>query len=128
KWDVTTGIPDISGKVAIVTGAKYVSIYYSNPCAQTLISSVGIGWHVANQLALHAAKVYVGTRSAVKANDGIAELRNASGGKSLDLRPLVIDLLDFKQVSLCAKEFVKNKSRLDILVNNAGLWASCHLH
>ncbi|KZP30662.1 short-chain dehydrogenase [Athelia psychrophila] len=107
KWDIQTGIPNLTGKVAIVTGAN---------------SSVGIGYHVAHQLAIKGAKVYVGARNVQKAQAAIEEMRkdtpSIAEGK---LVPLAMDLGDLKEVLKIAREFVAKEERLDILVNNAGL-------
>ncbi|KZP16710.1 short-chain dehydrogenase [Athelia psychrophila] len=109
KWDIQTGIPNLTGKVAIVTGAN---------------SSVGIGYHVAHQLAIKGAKVYVGARNVQKAQAAIEEMRkdtpSIAEGK---LVPLAMDLGDLKEVEKVAREFVAKEERLDILVNNAGLLA-----
>ncbi|KAF7976740.1 hypothetical protein HWV62_5714 [Athelia sp. TMB] len=109
KWDPETDIPSLAGKVAIVTGAN---------------SSVGIGYHIALQLALKGAKVYVGARDIQKAQAAIKEMQQDNtailAGK---LVPLAMDLGDLKQVRKVAREFVASEERLDILVNNAGLLA-----
>ena len=125
KWDVTTGIPDLTGKVAIVTGAKLVT-----PCTIFIISAAnhlhssasGIGFHVAQQLAIKGAKVYVGARNSEKAHEAIAEMRKeAPSIKQEHLVPLVMDLGDLKQVQRVARGLVAKAGRLDILVNNAAL-------
>ncbi|KIJ51185.1 hypothetical protein M422DRAFT_157943 [Sphaerobolus stellatus SS14] len=106
KWDISTGIPDLTGKVALITGAN---------------SSSGIGWHVAQHLALNGAKVYVGARSEDKAISAIEEMKQESGGKSLDLHPFVVELSDLKAVKAATDNFLQKETRLDILINNAGL-------
>ncbi|KZP14456.1 short-chain dehydrogenase [Athelia psychrophila] len=107
KWDIQTGIPNLTGKVAIVTGAN---------------SSVGIGYHVAHQLAIKGAKVYVGARNVQKAQAAIEEMRKDTPSIAEgNLVPLAMDLGDLKEVQTGASEFVAKEERLDILVNNAGL-------
>jgi len=107
KWNITTGIPDLTGKVAIVTGANAAS---------------GIGFHIAQQLAIKGAKVYVGARNTRKAQDAITEMRKEPSTIGEDnLFPLAMNLSDLKEVQRAAREFVAKEARLDILVNNAGL-------
>ncbi|KIJ34937.1 hypothetical protein M422DRAFT_212850 [Sphaerobolus stellatus SS14] len=42
---------------------------------------------------------------------------------TIDVRPLIMNLVDFKQVSSVAMQFMEEESRLDILVNNAAVLA-----
>lgn len=109
KWDLTE-LPSLTGKTAIVTGAN---------------SPDSLGWHIAYNLALKGAKVFVGARNLEKANAGIAAMiaRPPYTLWKDNLKPLVMDLGDFKQVQRVAKEFLEREERLDILVNNAGLLA-----
>ncbi len=46
KYDPTTDIPDLTGKVALVSGAN-----------------TGIGYETVRELVRHGAKVYMGARS-----------------------------------------------------------------
>lgn len=99
-------VPDLTGKVAIVTGAN---------------SPAGIGFNVALGLALNGVKTYVGARSIKKSEDAIVQMQSRSSElRNGDLLyPFVADLGDLKQVRKTADDFVKNEKRLDILVNNA---------
>lgn len=106
KWDPNT-LPSLAGNVAIVTGAN---------------TPEGVGYHVAHQLALRGAKVYVGARSLAKAQFGIQEMLKESTHLQVEtLKPLALDLGNLKEVRTVAEKFVKEEERLDILVNNAGL-------
>lgn len=106
KWDISL-IPDLTGKVVLVTGAN---------------SSTGIGYGVAHELALKGAKVYLGARSLAKAEGAVAEMKKASPSiPAGNLQPFVADLGDLYQVKKSAEQFVATESRLDILVNNAAL-------
>ncbi|KAH7060551.1 short-chain dehydrogenase [Macrophomina phaseolina] len=102
-------IPDLHGKVALVTGAN---------------SSQGIGYHVAQQLAIKGARVYIGARAHEKAEDAIRQMRKeATQISDSQLLPFVADFADLRSVHAAAKQLLRNESRLDILVNNAGLLA-----
>ncbi|KAI0858794.1 short-chain dehydrogenase [Xylaria cubensis] len=106
KWAYEE-LPSLTGKIAIVTGAN---------------SRDGVGYHTAYQLALAGARVYVGARSQQKADEAIKNMLEDS--PSLDaalLKPLVMDLSNFRKVQQVARRFLKDEDRLDILVNNAAL-------
>ena len=82
---------------------------------------ISIGYNVAEQLAIKGAKVYIGARSLEKAQSAVSTLK--SKYPTAELKPLVMDLSDLRQVQDVAQSFVKKESRLDILVNNASLYA-----
>ncbi|PIG79289.1 hypothetical protein AARAC_004238, partial [Aspergillus arachidicola] len=122
KWDIIAEIPDLTGKVAIVTGAKYIncSRWKGTIADHKSSSPQGIGYHIAHQLAIKGAKVYVGARSTEKGQHAIDEMLQST--VSLDserLIPLAMDLNDFQQVQSTARGILKSEERLDILVNNA---------
>ncbi|KAJ3715911.1 short-chain dehydrogenase [Lentinula guzmanii] len=113
-YDPTSSLPDLTGKVALVTGSN---------------SPIGIGWNIANQLALKGAKVYVHGRTLEKARAGIAailrqgsDLSNTRKVAVNQLEPFVVDLGDLKAVRDTAVTFVEKEARLDILVHNAMAW------
>jgi NAD(P)-dependent dehydrogenase (short-subunit alcohol dehydrogenase family) len=113
----------LTGKVALVTGAKYFHIL--KLLVQKLIassSSDGIGYHTAHQMALKGAKVYIGARNETKALEAIEEMKRESPSIAADqLHPFAADFGDLRAVKYAAQKFIENESRLDILVNNAGL-------
>ncbi|XP_014550067.1 hypothetical protein COCVIDRAFT_116571 [Bipolaris victoriae FI3] len=103
-WDWKT-LPSLTGKVALVTGAN---------------APESVGWHVAYQLALLNAKVFVGARNLVKAESGIQKmLEILPNVNASNLSPFVADLGNFKEVEKAAKAFIAQEERLDILINNA---------
>ncbi|KAH8662397.1 short-chain dehydrogenase [Xylariales sp. PMI_506] len=107
KWPISNDVPDLTGKVALVTGAN---------------SSGGMGFHTAYQMASKNAKVYIGARSASKAQSAIDEMR--TGNPSIDkdqLVPFVADLSDVKAVRAAAQALVQSEDKLDILVHNAAI-------
>ncbi|KIM42348.1 hypothetical protein M413DRAFT_27133 [Hebeloma cylindrosporum] len=107
-WDLNL-IPNLEGKVALVTGANVTT---------------GLGWNTATQLALKGAKVYIGARSEDKAREAVNAVLEAFPSVQKDnLGIFVADFGDLKQVKAAAERFIATESRLDILVNNAGLLA-----
>ncbi|KAI0718979.1 NAD(P)-binding protein [Cerioporus squamosus] len=100
KWGVAN-IPDLSGKVMIVTGGN-----------------AGIGKETVKALLLRGAKVYMAARSEAKALVAVEELRAATGRSAIVLK---IDLADLRSVKAAAAEFLSRESRLDVLFNSGGV-------
>ncbi|EIM89870.1 NAD-P-binding protein [Stereum hirsutum FP-91666 SS1] len=101
-------IPDLTGKVALVTGANS-----------------GVGFQTALQLAKRGAKVYLGCRSESRAKDAIARMCEASPGLGLEDKIvwLPLDLSVMRLARKAGEELLSKETRLDILVNNAA-WAT----
>ncbi|KAL4876188.1 hypothetical protein BJY04DRAFT_223273 [Aspergillus karnatakaensis] len=95
-------IPDLSRKVAIVTGGH-----------------TGLGFGTSIELAKAGARVYIAGRSETKFDHAkqeiLAECAHA------DLRFLPVDLADLSSVQRAAQQFTRQESRLHLLVNNAGV-------
>ncbi|KIM76634.1 hypothetical protein PILCRDRAFT_643196 [Piloderma croceum F 1598] len=94
-------IPDLSGKVIIVTGGN-----------------TGLGFETAKSLLAHNAKVYIGARSQAKAEEAISKLRELTGKEALFLQ---LDLGDLKAVKTAADEFLSKEKELHVLFNNGGV-------
>ncbi|WP_417358406.1 oxidoreductase [Flavobacterium sp.] len=95
-------IPDLTGKIALVTGAN-----------------TGIGFETAKALYKAGASVTLAVRNEAK---GLAakEQIEKEGGKGI-LNVAVLDLSSLRQVEKFATQFQKEQAQLDILVNNAGV-------
>lgn len=100
-------IPDLTGRVAIVTG-----------------SNTGIGYVTARELARKGAKVIIAARSEQKGKDTIlrikAELHNLPGADLLEF--IKLDLANFAAVRKFARDFSYERLKLDILILNAAVW------
>jgi len=94
-------IPDLTGKVIIVTGAN-----------------TGIGKETAKALLAHNAKVYIAVRNEEKAKSAIAELKEQTGKEAFFLK---LDLADLESVKSSAEEFISKETELHVLFNNAGI-------
>ena len=95
-------IPDLTGRVAVVTGANS-----------------GIGYEVARALARKDAIVILACRDKDKGEAALKQIdRDYARAKAEHLQ---LDLSDLASVRRFADEFTSNYSRLDILVNNAGI-------
>ncbi|KZT20991.1 NAD(P)-binding protein [Neolentinus lepideus HHB14362 ss-1] len=104
KFDPSTDLSDLSGKVAIVTGA-----------------SSGIGLYTVLHLVRKGATVYLGARSQSKADQAIARLQSEGLGSSPgQIKWIDLDLTDPRAAKRAAERFLTQENRLDILVNNAG--------
>jgi NAD(P)-dependent dehydrogenase (short-subunit alcohol dehydrogenase family) len=101
KWTVDN-IPDLSGKVIIVTGAN-----------------CGLGFASSKEFARKGAKVIMACRSMEKGqaalNQIIKEIPNASA------EVMWLDLARLKSIHQFAKEFKAKYNHLDVLLNNAGI-------
>ncbi|KAJ5498232.1 Glucose/ribitol dehydrogenase [Penicillium expansum] len=95
-------IPDLAGKVAIVTGGH-----------------TGLGFGTSIELAKHGARVYIASRSAAKFKD--AEQDILSEYPKADVRFLMLDLADLNTVREATERFAQQESSLHLLVNNAGV-------
>ncbi|EJT98033.1 NADP-binding protein [Dacryopinax primogenitus] len=109
RFNPLTDIPDLTGRVALVTGANS-----------------GMGYQTALQLASHGAKVWLTTRSEAKALDTVRRMEEADPGLkgSGRLNWLVLELSSVAGTKAAAEEFLTKEERLDILVNNAAQLAS----
>lgn len=97
-------IPDLSGKVAVVTGANG-----------------GLGLETADALAAKGAHVLMAVRDQDKAAAAVDRIRAATPGARLDLVPL--DLASLASVREAADRIAALTGSLDLLVNNAGVMA-----
>jgi retinol dehydrogenase-12 len=93
---------DLSGRVAIVTGAN-----------------TGIGLVTARELAASGAHVFLACRSEDKTRAAIQQIRTAVSDAKLEY--LHLDLGDFDSVRRCAAEFLARGLPLHLLINNAGM-------
>ncbi|KAH9224223.1 hypothetical protein DL95DRAFT_431314 [Leptodontidium sp. 2 PMI_412] len=97
-------IPDLDGKVALVTGAN-----------------TGMGYTIAEQLALHGAKVWMGARSGAKAKQAIDKFNteHKDSTKKGEIIWLPLDLTSPIDVIASAKSFLSQED-----LNNAARLAS----
>ncbi|KAH9833153.1 NAD(P)-binding protein [Rhodofomes roseus] len=97
----TDQIPDLTGRVMIVTGGN-----------------TGIGKETIKVLLQHNAKVYMASRSPQKAEAAIAELKEETGKEAVFLE---LDLTSYASIHKAAEEFLSKEENLHVLFNNAGL-------
>jgi NAD(P)-dependent dehydrogenase (short-subunit alcohol dehydrogenase family) len=94
---------DITGKIAVVTGA-----------------SMGIGYGLAKALS-HAGAIVVVTARNLAALQQLCDEIHQEGGKAF---PVVLDVTNVPQIKSIMEQIVLDHGRIDILVNNAGLGAN----
>ena len=97
--------PDLSGRVALITGAN-----------------TGIGLVTARELARCGAHLFIACRSPEHARTALEQIRSASGSDKVEL--LALDLGDLASVRRCSEQFLERGLPLHLLVNNAGLAAA----
>lgn len=103
KW-TAEDMPDLGGKVAIVTGANS-----------------GIGYAMARALAYRGATVILACRSKEKGEAAARQIGQACPGAQAEL--LRLDLANLAAVRGFAEAFTSRHDRLDVLINNAGIMA-----
>jgi NAD(P)-dependent dehydrogenase (short-subunit alcohol dehydrogenase family) len=96
-------VPDLSGRVAVVTGANR-----------------GLGREISRVLAGRGARVVMACRDERAGEEAAAALRAGGAAGTLEVRPL--DLGDLASVETFAAGLA-GETRLDLLANNAGLMA-----
>lgn len=101
KWNVNL-IPDLKGKIAIVTGANS-----------------GIGFHKAKFLGQKNATVIMAVRSLERGKKAADKILEFYPSANIDV--LELDLNDFESIKTFSIEFHKKYKRLDFLFNNAGI-------
>ena len=100
----TADIPDLTGKVAVVTGANG-----------------GLGLEVARELARKGALVVMASRDRAKTEEARASILAENPNASLE--PVPLDLGSLASVREAAAAILAAHPRIDILVDNAGVMA-----
>jgi NAD(P)-dependent dehydrogenase (short-subunit alcohol dehydrogenase family) len=95
-------IPDLTGKIAVVTGANS-----------------GIGYEMARALACKRAIVILACRNKDKGEAAVRQIDQEYPEAKAELMQL--DLSDLASVRRFAGEFASHYDRLDVLINNAGI-------
>ncbi len=99
KW-TTENIPDLKGKVIIVTGGNS-----------------GLGYESVKAFAQNGAEVILTSRSIEKGEAAKTKIGKVKGNISV----LQLDLMDFASIKTFADNFKKKYNRIDVLLNNAGI-------
>lgn len=94
---------DLTGKVAIVTGANS-----------------GIGLNIALELVRQNATVYLACRNTSKAREAVSQITSAIPSSADRVETLLLDTSSLSSVRECAERWKKSKSTIDILIHNAG--------
>ncbi|KAI9716770.1 MAG: hypothetical protein M1812_005110 [Candelaria pacifica] len=101
-----TDIPDLTGKVILVTGGN-----------------TGLGKESILQLIQHnSSQIYLAARTPSKAEAAIADIKAAVPDASITYLPL--DLTSLSSVKEAAETFKSKSDKLHILLNNAGIMAT----
>lgn len=101
KWDANK-IPDLSGKIIIVTGGNS-----------------GIGYESVKAFSGKGARVIMASRLLEKAEAAKGKLLTKN--PQADINIMELDLADLNSIRAFAERFKKMHSRLDVLLNNAGI-------
>ncbi|UPL00570.1 hypothetical protein LCI18_011504 [Fusarium solani-melongenae] len=99
QWDPSVDLPDLRGKVAVVTGA-----------------GTGIGFATVKLLAQKGAKVYLTTRNESKALNAKDTLIKDPAIKPDNVQWLILDLFDPVSITTAAEELKRRETKIDILI------------
>ncbi|KAI1626869.1 short-chain dehydrogenase/reductase [Exophiala viscosa] len=106
SFNPSKDIPDLSGKVILVTGGNN-----------------GLGKETILQLAKHNPhKIFMASRTESKARDAIASIKSQIS-QDVDIEYLQLDLASLPSIKKAADQVTTRTDRLDILVLNAGIMA-----
>jgi NAD(P)-dependent dehydrogenase (short-subunit alcohol dehydrogenase family) len=103
RW-TSADIDDLSGRVAVVTGANS-----------------GLGLETSAALASHGATVVMASRNADRLERATAEIRRRHPDASVE--PLILDLASLASIRHAAATLLGAHARIDLLVDNAGVMA-----
>ncbi len=103
NWN-SNNIPDLKGKVVIVTGA-----------------TSGLGKEATKILAQKNASVIVAVRNTKKAESVVKEIKQIHPNAKIDIQEM--DLNSLESVNRFADKVLSSYERLDVLINNAGIMA-----
>ncbi|KAN0080036.1 hypothetical protein V8E55_009602 [Tylopilus felleus] len=95
-------VPDLSGKVVLVTGAN-----------------AGIGKETARVLLTKNANVWIACRDRSKGEATLRELKQLTGR---DAHLLQLDLANLRSIKQSVDDFLQRENQLHILFNNACVW------
>lgn len=95
---------DLTGKVAIVTGANS-----------------GIGRQIAIELVRQKATVYLACRNTARAEEAISQITSAFPDSADRIKSLLLDTSSLSSVRECAESWKVKGINVDILVHNAGI-------
>lgn len=125
SFNPLTDLPDLSGKVIIVTGGKCVCSGRKPFSILTYTQSAGIGYATVKHLARKGAKVYMAARNKTRAEEAIAKLKQEGlGPGNGEVIWLELDLIDPRNAKTTAQEFMRKEKRLDILSKSSYIvWA-----
>jgi NAD(P)-dependent dehydrogenase (short-subunit alcohol dehydrogenase family) len=102
RGDLTLAVPDLSGRLAVVTGANS-----------------GLGFGLARRLATAGADVVLAIRNRAKGEAAAAQIRADVPRAKLATRQL--DLASLKSVAALGQELAAEGRPVDVLINNAGV-------
>ena len=106
KWSLDE-IPDLTGKVALVTGGCRLSNSDAFCVADIMFvvgGNVGLGKETCKQLLIKGCDVWLAARSKAKAEPVIAELKEATGKEAYFLE---LDLSDLDAIKEAAEKFLR---------------------
>lgn len=103
----TSDIPDLTGKIALVTG-----------------TNTGIGYITARELARKGARVIATARSVSKGRAAVAQMKQDLGAPDATIEFMELDLASLQSVKNFAQAYTEKNITIDMLILNAGVMMS----
>ncbi len=97
---MTKNLFDLSGKVALITGATQ-----------------GIGFSIAKGLSDHGATIAISARNPVKLEEALGKFQRIG----IEAYGYLFDVTDIEEIDIAIKAMEYELGKIDILVNNAGI-------
>lgn len=121
-------IPDLSGKVALVTGGMFMIhprrrlwLVQGSTITDKITGNGGLGKESILQLAKHnPTKIFLAARTESKAVEAIKSIKS-SVSNNVDITWLPLDLMSTQSIRNAGEQFNSQSQRLDILILNAGV-------
>jgi WW domain-containing oxidoreductase len=126
-WAYLTGAKGASGYGSATTAEEVAAAHAAELAGKVVLvtgGNSGIGLETCRVLALHGATVYVGARSAARAEEAIAAIRATVPSAPWQLRAFVADLGSLASIRAGVDAFLAENVPLHVLINNAGMTAA----
>jgi NAD(P)-dependent dehydrogenase (short-subunit alcohol dehydrogenase family) len=121
-FDTLKNIPDLSGKVILITGGAYWHRQTLTSFINDMLGTSGVGTELVKQLAVHGpSKIFFTGRNTKAANALIESMKLLNPG--VQVRFIPCDLSDLSSVRQASNRIAAKVTRIDLFFCNAGVMA-----
>lgn len=120
NFNPNTEIPDLAGKVVVVTGGAFKSLLKYRIFANKLPGNAGLGAETIRRLAEHNPnRIFLCARTPAKAEELISDIQKQKS--FVHIETVLFDLSSLESAKAAAKTILSRTERLDLLFLNAGV-------